>query len=77
MALSSRYALAVVTVLTPESRSFLRQLRTYASLISATVLETKCGYVAAEQVAIQPDGLRPEVGPLLEPSAYGASPQTR
>lgn len=54
-----------------------RQLRTYASLISATVLETKCGYVAAEQVAIQPDGLRPEVGPLLEPSAYGASPQTR
>lgn len=32
-------------------------------------------YVAAEQVAIQPDGLRPEVGPLLEPSAYGASAQ--
>jgi hypothetical protein len=43
MARSSRYALAVVMALSPESSSFLRQRRTLASLISAIVRPSKCG----------------------------------
>jgi hypothetical protein len=62
MALSSRYAFAVVTLLTPETSSLLRQFRTRASLISATAFKGApparhaCGRNRLRELARAPRG---------------------
>jgi hypothetical protein len=74
IALSNRYALAIVTSLTPESSSFLRQRRTWGllDLAQGDALEVSSD-MAAQQIAVKQDRavVRCSKSPLIaEACAY-------